>query len=122
MSGAAFGKGIAAIVVDGAVRDVEELRANGYPVFAAAVTPGAVDSEGPGQVDLPISCGGVPVLPGDIIVADDNGVTVVPAAWADWVLEGCEKRVQSEERRTAEIRAGQLTSAGVLSKLEKLGL
>lgn len=122
MSGAAFGKGIAAIVVDGAVRDVEELRANGYPVFAAAVTPGAVDSEGPGQVDLPISCGGVPVLPGDIIVADDNGVTVVPAAWADWVLEGCEKRVHSEERRTAEIRAGQLTSAGVLSKLEKLGL
>ena len=95
---------------------------NSCGVFAAAVVPCAVDSEGPGQLNHPISCGGVPVHPGDIILADDNGVTVIPPAWVDWVLEGCEKRRQSEARRTAEIGQGQLTSAAVLGKLEKLGL
>lgn len=109
-------------MVDGAVRDVEELRAHGWPVFAAAVVPCAADSDGPGQLNHPISCGGVPVHPGDIILADDNGVAVIPPTWVEWVLEGCEKRHQSEARRMAEIRQGQLTSAAVLGKLEKLGL
>ena len=112
---------IAAIAV-GAVRDVEELRAHGWPVFAAAVVPCAADSDGPGQLNHPISCGSVPVHPGDIILADDNGVAVIPPTWVEWVLEGCEKRHQSEARRMAEIRQGQLTSAAVLGKLEKLGL
>ena len=80
---------IAAIAV-GAVRDVEELRARGWPVFAAAVVPCAADSDGPGQLNHPISCGGVPVHPGDIILADDNGGAVIPPTWAEWVLEGCE--------------------------------
>ncbi|MUU13163.1 MAG: RraA family protein [Oscillibacter sp.] len=53
MSGAAFGKGIGGLVVDGAVRDVEELRAHGWPVFAAAVVPCAADSDGPGQLESP---------------------------------------------------------------------
>ena len=101
---------------------MEKLRAHGWPVFAAAVVPCAVDSEGPGQLNHPISCGGVPVHPGDIILADDNGVTVIPPAWVDWVLEGCEKRRQSEARRMAEIGQGQLTSAAVRAKLDKLGL
>ena len=59
---------------------------------------------------------------GGIILADDNGVAVIPPTWVEWVLEGCEKRHQSEARRMAEIRQGQLTSAAVLGKLEKLGL
>ena len=122
MCGAAFGKGIGGLVVAGAVRDVAELRSHDWPVFAAAVVPCAVDSEGPGQLNHPISCGGVPVHPGDIILADDNGVTVIPPAWVDWVLEGCEKRRQSEARRMAEIGQGQLTSAAVRAKLDKLGL
>ncbi len=54
------------------------LRAHGWPVFAAAVVPCAADSDGPGQLNHPISCGGVPVHPGDIILADDNGVAVIP--------------------------------------------
>ena len=112
---------IAAIAV-GAVRDVEELRAHGWPVFAAAGGPWAACRGGPGQLNHPISCGGVPVHPGDIILADDNGVAVIPPTWVEWVLEGCEKRHQSEARRMAEIRQGQLTSAAVLGKLEKLGL
>lgn len=118
---AAFGKGIGGLVIDGAVRDVEELRRHGYPVFAAAIVPNTGDSEGPGQLNHPISCGSVPVHAGDIIVADDNGVTVVPRDWLDLVLENCEKRVQHERQRMAEISQGQVTAAAVLAKLEKNG-
>ena len=121
MSAAAFGKGIGGLVIDGAVRDIEDLRQNGHPVFAAAVVPNAGDSEGPGQLNRPISCGGVPVLPGDIIVADGNGVTVVPRDCLELVLERCEARVQVEKKRMAEIRQGQVTAAGILAKLEKAG-
>ena len=122
MCQAAFGnKGIGGLVIDGAVRDVEALRQRDYPVFAAAIVPNTGNSEGPGQLNHPISCGAVPVHAGDIIVADDNGVSVVPQAWLELVLENCEKRVQFEAKRTAEILAGQTTGAGVLAKLEKLG-
>ena len=90
-------------------------------MFATAVVPGTGDSEGPGQLNRPISCGGVPVLPGDIVVADGNGVTVVPRDCLELVLERCEARVQAEKKRMAEIRQGQVTAAGILAKLEKAG-
>ncbi|WP_295588590.1 RraA family protein [uncultured Oscillibacter sp.] len=121
MSSAAFGKGIGGMVIDGAVRDVEELREHGYPVFAAAVVPNTGESEGPGQLNHPISCGGVPVLPGDVVVADENGVAVVPRNAVDWVLEACEQKCRAEEQRLAEIRSGQLTAAGITAKLRREG-
>ena len=121
MSAAAFGKGIGGMVIDGAVRDVEELRANGYGVFAAAVVPNTGESEGPGQLNHPVSCGGVPVLPGDVVVADDNGVAVVPRNAVDWVLEACAQKCRAEQQRRAEIQAGQLTAAAIAEKLRRLG-
>ena len=81
------------------------------------MVPCAADSDGPGQLNHPISCGGVPVHPGDIILADATASPSSPPH-VEWVLEGCEKRHQSEARRMAEIRQGQLTSAAVLGKLE----
>ena len=122
MCQAAFdNKKISGLVIDGAVRDVEALRKRGFPVFAAAIVPSTGGSEGPGQLNHPISCGAVPVHAGDIIVADDNGVSVVPQAWAELVLENCEKRVQFERRRMGEILAGQTTSGKILEELEKNG-
>ena len=121
MSLAAFSKGIAAMIVDGAVRDVEELRENGYAVFAAATISNTGDTEGPGMINQPISCGNVPVLPGDVILADDNGVTVVPQKWLDFVLEGCEKKQKADLHRAEEIRAGKLVADRLKEKLEKLG-
>ena len=121
MSSAAFGKGIGGMVIDGAVRDVEELRANGYGVFAAAVVPNTGESEGPGQLNHPVSCGGVPVLPGDVVVADDNCVAVVPRNAVDWVLEACAQKSRAEQQRRAEIQAGQLTAAAIAEKLRRLG-
>jgi regulator of RNase E activity RraA len=122
MSYAAFTKKkIAGLVVDGAVRDIEEIRANGYPVFAAAIVPNTGDNEGPGMLNKPISCGNVPVLPGDIIVADDNGVAVVPADDYEYVLQKCGEKILKEEQRKKEIDAGHITAQGILDKLEKKG-
>lgn len=122
MSEAAFRKGIGGLVVDGAVRDVEELRENGYAVFAGAIVPNTGDSDGPGMLNVPISCGNVPVLPGDIVIADDNGVAVVPQSCLDLVLSGCEKKISGEKKRITEIRNGQLTSSAIIEKLKKAGL
>ncbi|MCH4178736.1 MAG: RraA family protein [Megasphaera sp.] len=122
MSGAAFAKKhIAGLIVDGAVRDVEELRKNGYPVFAAAIVPNTGDHEGPGMLNQPVSCGGVPVMPGDIIVADDNGVAVIPQHSVSFVLENCKKKIIKEKKRIDEIEKGQITSSLLLKKLHAQG-
>ncbi|MCH3914857.1 MAG: hypothetical protein LKE29_06210 [Acidaminococcaceae bacterium] len=122
MSYAAFEKRhIAGLVVDGAVRDIQELRAMQYPVFGVAVVPNTGDSEGPGMLNKPICCGNVPVLPGDIIIADDNGVAVVPIAECDYVLQRCEEKILKEEKRKTEIETGQITSTTILEKLANKG-
>jgi len=87
MAEMAAAKGIAAFVTDGLVRDQEELEAAGVPVFALGLTPIAPASARPmGQVNTPISCGGVIVHPGDIVMADRSGVVVIPTADAEQVL------------------------------------
>jgi regulator of RNase E activity RraA len=70
------------IVVDGAIRDVEGLTALGFPAFSRTVCAGGCDKDGPGEINVPISCGGVVVAPGDIVVGDSDGVGIVPRAEA----------------------------------------
>src|SRR5258705_8433852 len=78
--------GIAGLVVDGAVRDVDELRSLDLPIYARAVTPrSGSDPSGRGEVLSPMACGGVAVMPGDIVIADADGVVLVPLAHADLV-------------------------------------
>ena len=67
------------------------------------------------------ACGGVPVLPGDVVVADDNGVAVVPRGAVDWVLEACAQKCRAEQQRRSEIQSGQLTAAAITEKLRRLG-
>lgn len=78
--------GLAGLVVNGAYRDVAEARAAGFPVYALAVAPFSGPKFGPGEVNVPVCCGGVIVHPGDVIAASEEGVAVVPrAALADVV-------------------------------------
>jgi len=70
-------KGIAGIVIDGAVRDVDEIRRMKFPVFARYVVPNAGEPKGFGEINAEIRCGGQEVKPGDWIIGDDNGVLVV---------------------------------------------
>jgi RraA family protein len=79
--------GCAGVVVDGAARDIAGIEALQLPVFARAVTPRGPARSGPGHVNVPVSCGGVSVLPGDIVVADSTGIVVIPSADLNSVLE-----------------------------------
>lgn len=99
-------RGVAGIVVDGALRDVVELERIGFPAWARAVTPAGPYKNGPGQVDVPIAVGGVVVRPGDLVVGDDDGVIVVPAAEAGASLLAGREVEADEARRRAAIIAG----------------
>lgn len=119
---AAFKTGIEGIVIDGGIRDIAELKKAGYPIFARFVTPAVGDKDGPGEINMPISCGGVAVHPGDCIVADDNGVVVVPPDTAEAVVEGAEKKLKYEEKRMIEIESGVIVKPDINNTLRNKGI
>ncbi len=91
--------GIGGMVVDGAVRDVAGIRALDYPVFCRTYTVAASGKSGAGEVNVPISCGGVVVAPGDVIVGDADGVVVVPRAREAEVLRLALAKLEKDRRR-----------------------
>ncbi|NPV44031.1 MAG: RraA family protein [Firmicutes bacterium] len=108
MTFSAIEKGIAGIVVDGAVRDGEEIKKLGFPVFARNVVGSGCDKDGPGEINCSISCGGVVVNPGDIIIASKEGIVVVPLADAEEVLAKTREIHRNEEKRIEEIKSGKI--------------
>jgi 4-hydroxy-4-methyl-2-oxoglutarate aldolase len=104
-------RGIKAFVIDGAVRDASEIRELQFPTFARAVVTAAADLGGPlGEVNVPIACGGVVVNPGDIIVADEDGIVVVPPAFADEVAAAVEALEAKHEQAREILRRGEVTA------------
>ncbi len=89
-------RGIAGFVLDGAVRDIAEVRAMGFPVFARGVIPIAGTKDFLGILNAPIRCAGVDVAPLDIIVADEEGIVVVPHADRGQVLESAQTRAAAD--------------------------
>ncbi len=89
-------RGVAGFIVDGVIRDIGESRANGFPLFARGRSPIPAAKEGPGEINHPIRCGGVVVHPGDIVVADDEGIVVVPLARAPEVLKKAQAKVEAD--------------------------
>ena len=110
------------IVVDGAIRDVERITALGFPAYSRTVSPGACDKDGPGEINVPISCGGTVVCPGDIVVGDDDGVAVIPAGDAAQVLELVAALMDRESKRIAEIKGGVLFKGEIDDTLRKHGI
>lgn len=90
-------RGIAAFIIDGAIRDLAEIRKLGFPVFARGVIPIPGGKEVLGVLGGPVRCGGVRVEAGDVVVADEEGVVVVPTARADAVLAGAQARATKDE-------------------------
>ena len=103
---AARSRGIAAAVVDGCARDVADIRANEYPVWCASVSPRGARKDVFGRVNVPIVCAGVAVRPGDVVLADDDGVAVVPLEDAGAVLARAEERRRQEQEMVPQLRAG----------------
>lgn len=89
-------KGLGGFIVDGPVRDLYAIAEMGFPVFARGGTPRGPYKEGPGEINTVISCGNVPIAPGDVIVGDDDGIVVIPKAEAAEVLKSA-KAVQDKE-------------------------
>ncbi len=113
-------KGIAGVVIDGAIRDVDDIRRIKFPAFASASVPNAGDPKGMGEINAEITCGGLKVRPGDWIVGDDNGVMVVPAERAYEVARRALEVKKSEDRVRTEIERGKtLAQVMDLYKWEK---
>jgi 4-hydroxy-4-methyl-2-oxoglutarate aldolase len=100
-------KGITAVVADGGVRDIEALRELDFPVWATAISPEHPEKRGPGSVNVPIVVDGVLVEPGDVIVADDDGVLCIPRAHLARTVEGARARAEKEVAIRARINAGE---------------
>ncbi|MEB3372143.1 RraA family protein [Saccharopolyspora mangrovi] len=104
-------QGVLGAIIDGAVRDVEALSAQGLVVFARAVTPAGPFKNGPGTIGSPVAIGGVVVSAGDIVVADADGVAIVPADRAEWAADRVEQVIEHEEQLRHRITAARSTSA-----------
>jgi 3-hexulose-6-phosphate synthase/6-phospho-3-hexuloisomerase len=114
-------KGIEGVVVDGAVRDVDEIRAMKYPVFASGITPNAGEPKGMGEIDAEITCGGQEVRPGDYIVGDESGVVVIPRERAYEIARRAKMVQENESRLYEEIRRGKtLSQVANLKRWEKV--
>jgi regulator of RNase E activity RraA len=110
------------IVVDGAIRDVDGIARLGMPAFSRTVCPGSCDKDGPGEINVPISCGGAVVSPGDIIVGDADGIAVVPRAMAAEIVELVLQLMDREKKRIAEIGAAKIFKAEIDETLRKKGV
>ena len=114
-------KGIEGAVIDGAVRDVDEIRAMNYPIFSSGITPNAGDPKGMGEINSEITCAGQAVKPGDYIVGDESGVVVVPKERAYEIARRAKEVEKTERRLYEEIRRGStLSQVAKLKKWEKV--
>lgn len=106
MTMSALNRGVVAAVIDGACRDVEEIRKIQFPVICKGVVPNVGAIAGYGDVNVAIQCAGVAVSPGDIVVADGNGVVVVPMSEAAVILQKAQRLLETEHLLQEKIKAG----------------
>lgn len=99
----AISAGIVGFALDGAARDAEVLAEIGLPVFARATTPAGPYKNGPSRIAVPIAFGGVPVMPGDILVGDSDGLVVIPREQAETIASAAEAVFADESQRRAGI-------------------
>jgi len=121
---AAKARGAVAMVLDAGIRDVAEIREMQFPVWSRCVSAQGTVKETVVSANVPVTCGGAYVVPGDIIVADDDGVVVIPRLQGAGVLEAARRREQDEVSTRARLNKGEVTLdvLNLRSKLSDRGL
>ena len=99
-------RGLGGFVVNGAVRDLDDIEASPLPVFALAATPLGPYREGPGEINVPVVCGGQVVMPGDILVGDSDGIVVIPRRDAADLLSAVRKNLSMEQDEMRRMKEG----------------
>jgi RraA family protein len=121
MAAQAERRGIAGIVIYGAIRDHDTLHAGTFPVYAAGVTHRGPYKDGPGEINVPIAIDGMVIAPGDLIVGDGDGIVCVPFDVTAEVLKATEAKHQAEIKQLALIKEGKLDRSWVDATLTRLG-
>jgi RraA family protein len=114
-------RGVAGIVVNGAIRDAAAIRQQSTPLYAAGVTHRGPYKDGPGEINVAIAVDGMVIEPGDLILGDDDGVLAVPFDATAAVLEATHAKNAAEDTQMAEIKAGTIDRTWVDATLKRLG-
>ncbi|MFC5498941.1 RraA family protein [Caenimonas terrae] len=117
----AVSRGLAGVVLNAAVRDIDVIAAGNFPVYAAGVTHRGPYKDGPGEINVPIAIDGMVVQPGDLILGDGDGVLCVPFADAAEVLKAAQAKVALEETTLANIKAGKHDTSWIDATLKRIG-
>jgi regulator of RNase E activity RraA len=113
--------GVAGVVLNGAVRDSEEIGQGSFPLYAAGVTHRGPYKDGPGEVNVPIAIDGMVIQPGDLVLGDADGLLCVPFDGVEEVLAATHKKMELEKQMLADIAAGKLDTAWIDATLRRIG-
>ena len=122
MGNSAVAVKLGGLVVDGAIRDVPALTALRFPAFSRSVCAGGCDKDGPGEINVPIACGNTVVVPGDLVVGDEDGVAVVPREDAAEILKLVMQLKEREAKRIVEIKSGKIFKPEIDEALRSKGV